>query len=288
MRKIDESNPKSFYLSDEENEEVFRSSVLNDALKDYDFSPSSKPTVFLSAGLPGAGKTNLIYTAKNSNEKMFIANSDEMRPSHPNYEQAVKLYGSEAGSAVHHDAVIFSDKLIAYALDKRVNFIIDSTLKDPKKTEALLTMLQKHNYHIKVSMIAVNEYESMHGIFNRYVEQYKLYPMTARFVDKRFIDIGKVNIPLSAEIIHHKNIQEFKIFDRNHKLLYDSTKEVEKSVREVMINAINLNRFSPKKIKKLNTSWKSLMMKLEKAKVPPHIMLKAKEIYEELEINFKK
>jgi len=282
MREIDESNPKSFYLSEDENEEIFRSAVLNDALKDYDFSPSDKPTVFLSAGLPGAGKTNLIFTAKNANERMFIANSDEMRPSHPLYEQAVKLYGSEAGSAVHHDAVIFSDKLIDYALENKVNFIIDSTLKDPKKTDALLERLQKHNYHIHVSMIAVNEYESMHGILNRYVEQYRLYPMTARFVDKRFIDVGKVNIPLSAEVILQKNIQEFKIFDRDHKLLYASTKDAKKSVKEVLEKATDLNTFNSEKIEKLTASWESLMVKLKTVNVPSHIMIKAEKIYEAL------
>jgi len=35
-----------------------------------------------------------------------------MRPYHPKFKEAVEIFGSDAGAAVHHDATIFSEKQI--------------------------------------------------------------------------------------------------------------------------------------------------------------------------------
>ena len=283
------NNPKSFYLSDEENEKVFEKKVLVKANRHYDFTPQSNPKVFLSGGLPGAGKTNLIdkekkMMEKDNHSKLFIANSDEMRPYHPRYAEALKLFGTEAGSAVHHDATIFSDKLIDYALNEKADFIIDSTLKNPKKTEEILSKLQNANYRIKVSMLTVNEYESMQGILNRYAEQYRDNPTTARFVDQRFIKIGKEDMLLSAEVIDKKCIHEFKLLDREHNILYDSTKDFNRSAKEVMYESTQLKNFSSERREKLIQSWEQLIEKLKEYSVPLHIQDKAETIHNELKV----
>jgi len=283
----DTINPKSFYLSELENKTIFEEEVLLEAKEDYNFSYQNNPTVFLSAGLPGAGKTNLINEEKlvmqgDSNLEVFIANSDEMRPYHPRYKEAVQLFGAEAGSAIHHDAVIFSDKLIDYALEERADFIIDSTLRDPKKTEEMISKLQAENYNVKVSMLAVNEYESMQGILNRYAEQYRDNPITARFVDQRFIKVGKEAMPISAEVIDGKNIKQFKILDREHNLLYDSTKDFDKSAKDVMIESTKLSNFSSEKIDRLTSSWDEVINKLREYDVPLDIQNKANVIHDEL------
>lgn len=283
----DTIDPKSFYLSKLENQKIFEEEVLLEAKEDYDFSSRTNPIVFLSAGLPGAGKTNLINEEKlmmqgDSNLEVFIANSDEMRPYHPRYKEAVKLFGAEAGSAIHHDAVIFSDKLIDHALKERADFIIDSTLRDPKKTEEMISKLQAENYNVKVSMLAVNEYESMQGILNRYAEQYRDNPVTARFVDQRFIKVGKEAMPISAEVIDSKNIKQFKILDREHNLLYDSTKDFDKSAKDVIIESTKLSNFSSDKIDRLSSSWDEVINKLREYDVPLDIQSKATVIHDEL------
>ena len=163
---LDINNPRSFYLSKEENQRVFKQEIVPVLKKDFDLSKSKNPTVYLTAGLPGAGKSTLaVYMLEETkNSQTFIANSDEMRPFHPYFKEAVEMFGSDAGFAVHRDASIFSEKSIAYAQEQKANFIVDGTMRDSKKAKELILSLKANNYTIKVTAIAVNKYESLHGI----------------------------------------------------------------------------------------------------------------------------
>jgi len=69
-------------------------------------------------------------------------------------------------------------------------------------------------------MIEVNEYKSLHGVFNRYAKQFEDNPKTARFVNPRFISIGKEDILKSIDVIKKQKIDEFKIINRDHTVLY--------------------------------------------------------------------
>jgi len=244
----DLNNPKSFYLTEEENEKIFKTKIISTLKKDFDLSESINPTVYLTAGLPGAGKSSLVESMikETKNDKTFIANSDEMRPYHPNFDKAVKMFGSEAGAAVHKDASIFSEKSIKYAIEQKATFIIDGTMRDPKKAEELISSLQNNNYTIKITMIAVNEYESLHGVFNRYATQYEVNPATARFVDPKYIEEGKLTILESAKMIHNKNIDEFIVVDRNHTVLYNSKINHTQTPSTIIKNSIGATCRLPK------------------------------------------
>jgi len=282
--KIDPDNPHSFYLSAEGNQRIFEKKIIPKVNKDYDFSPKENPTVYLTAGLPGAGKSGLVENMieESKNNRIFIANSDEMRPYHPKFKEAIEMFGSNAGAAVHKDATIFSEKLINYAQDNRSDFIIDSTLRDPKKAEELITSLQDNKYNVKVTMLAVNEYESLHGVYNRYAKQYETNPATARFVDPKFIMAGKLAIVESAKMLDRKNIDEFKIVDRDHKLLYNSKIDKQKLPSTVIENSTNMANWNKEKINALKNNWDKVIVNLESIKVPEKVLQSAKTIKKDL------
>jgi len=286
--KINPNDLSTFYLSKEENQRVFEKEIIPRFIKRFDFTPSKKPTVYLTAGLPGAGKSALVEEMINEskNSKIFIANSDEMRPYHPKYHKAVENFGGNAGVAIHKDATIFSNKLIEYAIKCKTDFIIDSTLKDPKKAEELILTLQNRKYFIKATMIAVNEYESLHGIYNRFAYQYEANPATARFIDSKFIIKGKEAILESVKMLYRKNIDELKIIDRDHNLLYNS-KVNRQTPSTIIKNATSLQNFSKEKLSNLIDIWDTLIIKLKNIQAPTEIIKSAKEINEQLrkEIN---
>jgi len=285
----DFNNPKSFYLSEDENQKVFTNNIIPKYIKEYDFKSSNNPIVFLTGGLPGAGKSALvnIFRKKLNNDKTFVANSDEMRPFHPKYEEAMEKFGSEAGAAVHHDATIFSEKLINYAIEKKTNFIIDGTLKDPKKANTLINTLHNNGYNINITMIAVNKYESLHGIFNRYAEQYLNNPATARFVNPKFIEIGKQQILKSVEVISSKNINRFTIIDRDRNILYDSNIHKDKSPVAIMKDSTNLKNWNQDKRDKLLNNFEKVIQKLKDYKAPQNIIDMAKDIQKDLILEIK-
>jgi len=282
---LDINNPRSFYLSKEENQRVFEREIMPVLKKDFDLSKSKKPTVYLTAGLPGAGKSALaVYMLEETkNSRTFIANSDEMRPFHPYFKEAVEMFGSDAGAAVHRDASIFSEKSIAYAQEQKANFIVDGTMRDSKKAKELILSLKANNYTIKVIAIAVNKYESLHGIFNRYLKQYEDSPVTARFVEPKFIEIGVSKILESVEMLYNENIDELKVFDRDYTVLYDSNKEYNKSPASIIEKAVNIQNWSRQKLDRLKDIWKELIKSLQEANVPNDILQKAKNISSELE-----
>ena len=53
----DSNNPKSFYLSEDENQKVFVNKIIPKKTKKYNFNQSENPTVFLTGGLPGDSKS---------------------------------------------------------------------------------------------------------------------------------------------------------------------------------------------------------------------------------------
>ena len=278
--KLDASNPRSFYLNEEENQRVFEREIIPILNKDFDLSQSKNPTAYLTAGLPGAGKSSLVglMLEETKNSKTFIANSDEMRPYHPYFKEAVEMFGSNAGAAVHKDASIFSEKSIAYAQEQRANFIVDGTMRDPKKVKELILSLKANGYKIKVIAIAVNKYESLHGIFNRYLKQYEDSPTTARFVEPKFIEIGKSKILESIKVLYSEHIDELKVLDRDHNILYDSTKNYSKSPTSIIEKATDIQNWSKQKLDNLKSVWIELIESLEKANVPNDILQKAKDI----------
>ena len=278
--KLDPNNPRSFYMTEEENQEVFKKEVLPKLKKRFDLTKSNNPIVYLTAGLPGAGKSFLVESMieETKNGKTFIANSDEMRPYHPKYDVAIEMFGSEAGAAVHKDASIFSEKSIQYAIEQKATFIIDGTMRDPKKAEELISSLQSNNYTIKVTLIAVNEYESLHGVFNRYATQYEFNPATARFVNPKYIEEGKLTILESAKMIHNKNIDEFKVVDRDHTVLYNSKIDYTQTPSTIIKNSIDIKNWKETKIDQLKENWNQVIVSLEKAKVPNNVLEKAKII----------
>ena len=277
---LDASNPSSFYLSEEENQRVFEREIIPILNKDFDLSQSKNPTAYLTAGLPGAGKSSLVglMLEETKNSKTFIANSDEMRPYHPYFKEAVEMFGSNAGAAVHKDASIFSEKSIAYAQEQRANFIVDGTMRDPKKVKELILSLKANGYKIKVIAIAVTKYESLHGIFNRYLKQYEDSPTTARFVEPKFIEIGKSKILESIKVLYSEHIDELKVLDRDHNILYDSTKDYSKSPASIIEKATDIQNWNKQKLDNLKSIWIELIESLEKANVPNDILQKAKDI----------
>lgn len=283
--KLDPNNPRSFYLTDEENQKVFETKIIPRLKKRFDLSESKNPIVYLTAGLPGAGKSSLVecMLEETRNNSTFIANSDEMRPYHPKFQEAVEMFGSNAGAAVHKDASIFSEKAISYVAEQRAHFIIDGTMRDPKKAEVLISSLQDNSYTVKVTMIAVNKYESLHGVFNRYVKQYENNPATARFVDAKFIEAGKSAMLESAKMIHSKNIDAFKVIDRDHKVLYDSKKDYDKSPSTMIENATNIQNWDIQRVDRLKENWNKVIVSLEILNVPSHILEKAKALKKEMQ-----
>ena len=282
--KIDPSNPRSFYLSKEENQEVFETKIIPELKKDYDFTKSNDPTVLLTAGLPGAGKSSVVlkFLDELNNKQTFIANSDEMRSFHPLYDKAMEIFGSNAGAAIYKDSSIFSEKSINYALEQKSNFIIDGTMKDVKKAEELVNMLQSHNYQVKVTMLAVNEYESLHGVFNRYAMQYKANPATARFVNPKYIKEAKAVMENVGDMLYEKDAL-YKILDREHNILYDSSKEYDKKPSEIIKESTHVLNWKPEKLEKLKDNWKKLVEILYYVDAPKEVIDSAKLIMKEVE-----
>jgi len=283
MNQLDPNSPESFYLSDEENQRVFEEIIIPELKTEYDFSSKDNPTAYITVRLPGTGKTSLLpLLKKESYNKILIINSDNMRVFHPYYEQAIELFGTNAGSAIYKDASIFAQKLIQYAQKEKLNFILDTTLKTPNTTDKLLTSLKSNNYNIKINILTANKYELIQGIFNRYAEQYKNNPSTVRFTNPRFIDKGISLILESAKVIDGKNINEFKILNRNHEVLYNSNIDKDKSPIDIIKSNTNLQNWNQDRLKHLLILWEATLENLKEAKVDENIQKLAINIYKEL------
>jgi len=274
----DKNNPHYFYLSEEENEKIFQEKILPKLISKYDFSPKREPIAYLTGGIPGSGKSTLIkQIVSQSNKKMFISNSDNLRKFHPNFQEIQEIFGTNSNEALLYDTRKFAVKAIDYAIDKKADFVLDSTLSDPNKTKDIIEKLKKNNYRINVIILAVNIYESLHGIYNRYAEQYSKKPETARFVPPDSLSEWKQGVLNSAEVANQTSVNLI-IIDREYKVVFNSIKDINKSPKESFEKSIDLNNWSSNRIQNLLKNWDELYDKLKDSNVPQKIIKSAETI----------
>lgn len=180
-----------------------------------------KPTVFITGGQPGSGKSALVYQSKLDFKTMgkqaevldvdsfrgFCKNASLLASEYPEfYSQITDVYTG-----------YIMKRLLEEAITKGYNFIFEGTLANPQ----IIQTIRKFNpdYRIIARIMATSKEESTLSLFERYLEMRKTIGFgrltTIEAHDVRFASLDKTVLALENEGIEEGI--EVEVFERGEK-----------------------------------------------------------------------
>jgi hypothetical protein len=279
--------PEDYQLSNLEAQDYFKKEILPELKESYDFSEKMQPKAYFTGGLPGAGKSKIVEQLEKENPKIPIIDVDDLRKHHPNSDIIQKHFGESASSITHPDAVKFAYLFKKEIFENRADYVLDSTLRNPKSAQFELGQALNHGYDVRVTLVAVHEFESLQGTLSRYARQLERNPTEARFVDYNFIKEGASSIADSVELIDKLPVNEFKIVTRDQNIIYDKGSHTI-DARSALEKYNDPKNWDKSRVDDLKKELSSTLNKLEHLKAPKEIVLSLKSIIKEVDKTFEK
>lgn len=165
-------NPDRFRLDEVQHQAIFEQRIKPDLFADV--KPSSLPVAVVFGGQPGAGKSAAVGAAVNELAACGGAVQiigDDLRDYHPAYVRLMRADDKTAAFYTDRDTGRWVEKAIAEAKVRRVNIVIEGTMRDGDKVAATMNGLRGAGYQIEARALAVPWCLSEQGIMQRYENQ---------------------------------------------------------------------------------------------------------------------
>ena len=165
-------NPDQYRLGEAEHQAIFEQRIKPDLFADM--PSSSQPVAVIFGGQPGAGKSAAVdEAAKEISVRGGVVQiiGDDLRDYHPWYSRLMKADDKTAAFYTDRDTGRWVEKAIAEAKARRVNVVIEGTMRDGDKVAATMNSLHEAGYQIDARALAVPWCLSEQGILQRYERQ---------------------------------------------------------------------------------------------------------------------
>lgn len=133
-----------------------------------------QPTVVILGGQPGSGKTpmqNLVTREFDDRGGMVKIIGDDLRAYLPQYKGLQRSDDKTAAFYTDRDTGRLIEKAISEAKDRRVNVLVEGTMRDPAVVERTLNDFRDAGYRTDARALAVSPELSSLGILQRYAAQ---------------------------------------------------------------------------------------------------------------------
>lgn len=189
--------------------------------KGKNLESKENPKVYFLGGQSGAGKSKLKDRIGKNN---LVIDVDEFRKYHPNYFELYKKYGKDSAKYTHNFASAVADELVKKSMEKKVDVIIDGTLKSLKTPKERAEEYKKNGYSLEINTVVVKPEKSFLSNLMRYEEliEEKKIP---RLAPKEIHDECVKNFPVTvSELYKTKLFDNIKLYNRENECVYDMSK----------------------------------------------------------------
>ena len=165
-------NPDQHRLSEAEHQAIFERDIQPNLFAGA--KTSEQPVAIIFGGQPGAGKSAAIKDAMDelaSRGGAVQIVGDNLRCYHPHHSQLMRRDDKTAAFYTDRDTGRWVEKAIAEAKARRVNIVIEGTMRDGDKVAATMEGLREAGYEIDARALAVSSRMSEQGIMQRYEYQ---------------------------------------------------------------------------------------------------------------------
>lgn len=198
--------------------------IINQYYKNY--PPVKNPTAYLVVGQPGAGKTQIVEQIAIRKNMAFI-NGDAYRRFYPDYANLYQKYGDEIINITKKFSGEITENLIDKLSDKKINLIIEGTLRTTEVPEKTRNLLSNKQYQVELNVIVVKPEISWLRTIKRFQEM-KNEGSIPRLTAKEHHDKVVKNLSNNLkEIYQSKKFSEIKLYqlkDRDFKVIYSMQK----------------------------------------------------------------
>ncbi len=165
-------NPEKYRLTETEHQAIFERDI-----KPYLFTKAQSvgdPVAVIFGGQPGAGKSAAVAQAKDELEQrggVVEIIGDDLRGFHPHNDRLMREDDKTAAFYTDRDTGKWVEKAIEEAKTRRVNVVIEGTMRSGDVVASTTNSLRAVGYEIDVRVLAVNSRFSEQGILQRYEYQ---------------------------------------------------------------------------------------------------------------------
>ncbi len=214
-------------LSQAESQRIFAEDILPTYLPN-NLQRLDQPTAVLLGGQPGSGKTLLLTMAESAMRtegSTIRIVGDDLRAYVPGYARHQRQDPEAAARATGPDAGRWVEMLIAAARDRRVNVIVEGTMREPETVRRTAETFRSAGYRVEAWALAVNERISWAGVHTRF-EAMIAAGGTGRMTPRDMHDAAAAGMLTTLrEIERNKIVDRVHVLDRGGAALYDNTLE---------------------------------------------------------------
>ncbi len=143
---------------------IYNESILTTLLN---FESSDKPEAYVIGGQPGSGKSAFASQILSNGDFVFI-NGDDFRDLHPHYYEYLVENEMDAADKTQKVVNFWIEKLIEDCVSRKLNIIIEGTMRNTNVPIKTIRMLKDKDYKINVAVMAVPYSLSLASINYRY------------------------------------------------------------------------------------------------------------------------
>ncbi len=197
---------------------ILREDILRDPDLFLNATSVERPRAIITAGQPGAGKGNLVDTAKvELLDNVVTIDPDQLRGLHPEVDKLRQQHPYTWSGHTHGDASQWAHELREAAIAERKNIILDTTM--PRAD--VIKDLQAKGYDVEIRAIATHRLESELGVDNRFSRDLDKFGH-GRHVPKEVRSTVYDKLPGALDDVAKQTGVPIQIYDREGKLHFDS------------------------------------------------------------------
>lgn len=246
------------------------------------FHENNTPTVYFTAGLPGAGKSRLKALWSDSHESLCATvDLDDLRGYLPYMDMLLDQDEASASALSQKDAAHLVMHLRNYLQEHKISYIFDSSFRNCNSVKIELAKANNAGFNSRVGFISASIYEAFQGVCQRYVAQKRAFG-TGRFVAPALIEEGYLAMGDSITLANSL-CDELVVYDRQGEVLFNSHTDSDLDLKTIVLSGNARFLESDKaSLESFMEEWRAIISEMKELCAPELILVEAQRAYESL------
>jgi predicted ABC-type ATPase len=248
--------------------------------------PVQNPQVIITGGQPGSGKSRLISLSRSHfpDGNFVVINGDALRTYHPQAKEMKTLGDKSFAERTDADAREWTRQLLQSAVEKKLNIVFESTMREHGPIAKTMEKLKEEGYHITTKVVATHERNSTTGIYDRY-ESMIASEGHGRWTPEESHNAGYEGMPNTVEHIEKNGLADrMEVYDRYGEVIYENNYKDGAWERQAeAVEAIKAERDrepTAQEKQKFHEDWQRINDMMAQRNADAKEMQKARDVYE--------
>lgn len=249
-------------------------------------SSVNNPQVIITGGQPGSGKSKLISLSRTQfpDGNVVVINGDALRSYHPMAQKMQQAGDKSFAEKTDADAREWTRQLLQSAVEKKLNIIFESTMREHGPISKTMEKLKDEGYHVTTKVVATHARNSTTGIHDRY-ETMIASEGHGRWTPEESHNAGYDGMPNTVEYIEKNGLADrMEVYNRDGDIIYENNYKDGAWERQAeAVEAIKAERDrepTAQEKQKFHEDWQRINDMMAQRDADAKEMQKARDVYE--------